>query len=127
MKRSVESQFGYCLLIWMFHSRKVNSEITHLQKRPLRIVYDKYITLFEDLLQKDSSLKFTIKTFKKRIANPILSESFPLRPIAYNLRSQTDSSVCFINTTHLTPPNILHIKYGKIDKPSAVCIGKKVN
>ena len=124
MKRSVESQFGYCLLIWMFHSRKVNSEITHLQKRPLRIVY-KYITLYEDLLQKDSSLKLTIKTFKKRIANPILSESFPLRPIVYNLRSQTDSSVSFINTTHLTPRNILHLKYGKIDKASAVLLGRR--
>ena len=124
MKRSVESQFGYCLLIWMFHSRKVNSEISHLQKRPLRIVY-KYITLYEDLLQKDSSLKLTIKTFKKRIANPILSESFPLRPIVYNLRSQTDSSVSFINTTHLTPRNILHLKYGKIDKASAVLLGRR--
>ena len=124
MKRSVESQFGYCLLIWMFHSRKVNSEITHLQKRPLRIVY-KYITLYEDLLQKDSSLKLTIKTFKKRIANSILSESFPLRPIVYNLRSQTDSSVSFINTTHLTPRNILHLKYGKIDKASAVLLGRR--
>ena len=124
MKRSVESQFGYCLLIWMFHSRKVNSEITHLQKRPLRIVY-KYITLYEDLLQKDSSLKLTIKTFKKRIANPILSESFPLRPIVYNLRSQTDSSASFINTTHLTPCNILHLKYGKIDKASTVLLGRR--
>ena len=26
MKTFVESQFGYCPLIWMFHSRKVNSK-----------------------------------------------------------------------------------------------------
>ena len=26
-----ESQFGYCPLIWMFYSRKVNSKINHLQ------------------------------------------------------------------------------------------------
>ena len=30
MKISVESQFGYCPLIGMFHSKKVNSEINHL-------------------------------------------------------------------------------------------------
>ena len=39
MKTFVESQFGYCPLIWMFHSRKVNSKIYHLQGRSLRIVY----------------------------------------------------------------------------------------
>ena len=39
MNTFVESQFGYCPLIWMFHSRKVNSKIYHLQGRSLRIVY----------------------------------------------------------------------------------------
>ena len=33
MKTFVESQFGYCPLIWMFHSRKVNSKINHIQGR----------------------------------------------------------------------------------------------
>ena len=57
MKTFVESLFGYCPLIWMFHSRKVNSKINHLQERSLRIVYNDYITWFEDLLKKDSSFK----------------------------------------------------------------------
>ena len=38
MKTFLESQFGYCPLIWMFHSRKVNSQINHLQERYLRII-----------------------------------------------------------------------------------------
>ena len=38
MKTFVESQFGYCLLSWMFHSRKANSKINHSQERCLRIV-----------------------------------------------------------------------------------------
>ena len=54
MKTFVESQFGYCPLIWMFHSRKVNSKINHLQERSLRIVYNDYITSFEDLLKKNN-------------------------------------------------------------------------
>ena len=57
MKTFVKSQFGYCPLIWMFHSRTVNSKINHLHKRSLRIVYNDYITLFEDLLKKDKSFK----------------------------------------------------------------------
>ena len=110
MKTFVESQVGYCPLIWMFHSTKVNSKINHLQERSFRIVYNDYITLFEDLLKKDNSFKFhhkniqslAIDFFKveKGIANPILCEIFPLRSIDYNLRSQTDFSVSSVNTTH---------------------------
>ena len=50
MKSFAEFQFGYCSLIWMFRRRKVNSKINYLQERSLRIVYNDYITLFEDLL-----------------------------------------------------------------------------
>ena len=32
-KTVVESQFGYCPLIWMFHSSKVNSKTIHLPER----------------------------------------------------------------------------------------------
>ena len=84
MKTFVESQFGYCSLIWMFHSRKVNSKINHLQERSLRIVYNDYIISFEDSLKKDNSFKvqhrniplLAIELFKvkKGIANPILCD-----------------------------------------------------
>ena len=64
MKACVESQFGYCPLIWMFHSRKVNCKINHLQERSLRIVYNDYINLFEDLLKKDISFKIHHKNIQ---------------------------------------------------------------
>ena len=91
MKTFVESQFRYCLLIWMFHSRKVNSKINHLQERSLRIVYNDYITSFEDLLKIDNSFEIHHKNIrslaielfkvKKGIAKPILCDIFPLRSI----------------------------------------------
>ena len=109
MKTFVESQFGYCPLIWMFRSWKVNSKISHLQQRSLRIVYNDYMISFEDLLKKDNSFKIhykniqslAIELFKveKGIANPILCDIFPLRSIDYNLKSQTDFSVISVNTT----------------------------
>ena len=37
MKTFVESQFGCCPLIWMFHSRGLNSKINRIHERALRI------------------------------------------------------------------------------------------
>ena len=34
----IESQFVYCPLIWIFHSRRVNNKINHLHERSLCIV-----------------------------------------------------------------------------------------
>ena len=39
LKTCIEFQFAYCLLIWIFHCRKVNNKINHLHECSLRIVY----------------------------------------------------------------------------------------
>ena len=52
------SQFSYCPLVWMFHSRTLNNRINHLHERALRIAYQDSSSSFEDLLCKDGS--FTI-------------------------------------------------------------------
>ena len=51
----IESQFNYCPLIWMFHSRTVNNKINLLHERALRIVYSDFKSPFEGLLMKDNS------------------------------------------------------------------------
>ena len=53
MKMLVESQFNYCPLIWMLHSRTLNNKINRLHERALRIVY--YKSSFSTLLEKDGS------------------------------------------------------------------------
>ena len=55
-KAFIESQFAYCPLIWMFHSRELNNKINRLHKRALRIVYQDNDLSFEELLQKDNSV-----------------------------------------------------------------------
>ena len=47
MKAFIESQFGYCPLIWMFHSRKLNNKINKLHERALRLVYKDQDSTFE--------------------------------------------------------------------------------
>ena len=58
MKSFFLSQFSYCPLIWMCHSRKLNSRINRLHERSLRVVYGDNLSSFEELLLRDQS--FTI-------------------------------------------------------------------
>ena len=52
MKAFICSQFGYCPLVWMFHSRKISS----LHERALRVVYRDYKATFCELLSEDKSV-----------------------------------------------------------------------
>ena len=100
MKTFIESQFGCCPLVWMFHGRIVNKKINPLHERALRIVYKDYISSFEDLLKRNKSVtiqhrniqSMAIALFKvkQNLSNSMLSIIFPTRSISYNLRSQTD-------------------------------------
>ena len=56
MKAFIESQFNYCSLIWMFHSREINNKINNLRERALRITYKDTESSFEELLVKDNSV-----------------------------------------------------------------------
>ena len=56
MKAYIISQFGYCPLVWMFHSRGLNNKINSLHERALRITYGDRSSSFEDLLKKDNSV-----------------------------------------------------------------------
>ena len=55
MKTFIESQFSYCPLIWMFHSRALNNKINRIYERGLRTVYSDYTSFFNELLDKDGS------------------------------------------------------------------------
>ena len=100
MKTFIESQFGYCPLIWMLNGRIVNKKINQLDQRILHIVYKDYISSFENLLKRDKSVtihhrniqSMAIELFKvkQNLSNSMLSNIFPTRSISYNLRSQTD-------------------------------------
>ena len=55
-KAFIACEFGYCPLVWMFHSRKVNSRVNKLHERALRIMYQDYASSFTELLEKDNSI-----------------------------------------------------------------------
>ena len=89
MKAFVQSQFGYCPLVWMCHSRVLNSRINRIHERALRIVYNDYTSTFTILLDRDKSFTvhqrniqtLAIEVFKvvNNISPLIMKSVFPLK------------------------------------------------
>ena len=105
MKSFINSQFGYCPLVWMFHSRKINNRINKLHERALRIVFNDNVSTFRNLLIKDNSVTIherniqalAIELYKvlNNISPEILSSVFPLKD---NIRYPTKSRFKTRNT-----------------------------
>ena len=98
MRTFIESQFNYCPLIWMFHSRTLNDKINKLHERALRLVYKDDNLTFQQLLEKDKSVtiherniqKLAIEMYKvKNNLSPLpVQELFKQRDQTYNLRKE---------------------------------------
>ena len=58
------SQFGYCPLVWMNHSRTLNNRINGLHERALSLVYNEFSLHFSELLEKDKSLTIHQRNFQ---------------------------------------------------------------
>ena len=56
MRAFINSQFKYCPLAWMFHSRKLHHKIDRIQERALRVTYRDYESSFEVLMEKNRSI-----------------------------------------------------------------------
>ena len=65
MRTFIESQFNYCPLLWMFHSRILNEKINKLHERALRLVYKNDNLTFQQLLEKDKSMTIHERNLQK--------------------------------------------------------------
>ena len=101
MRAFISSQFGYCQLVWMFHSRRLNNRINNIHERALRLVYRDYSrTSFKALLQIDKSVTIhqrnlqvlIMEIFKTKVGiNPeIMNEIFIFKKPIYDFR-KTDT------------------------------------
>ena len=101
MKAFIESQFNYCPLIWMFHSRTLNNKINRIHERALRTVYSDYNSSFNELLDKDGSftihqrnvqsLAIEIYKYLHGLSPAILNEVFKVNEtIPYDLRMRNE-------------------------------------
>ena len=58
------SQFDYCPLICMCHSRKIYHKINRLHGKWLRIIYNDKTSPYEELLSKDGSVSMHLRICK---------------------------------------------------------------
>ena len=58
MESFITSQFNYCSIVWMCHSRSLNNKVNRIHESALHIVYQGFQSSFSALLVKDNS--FTI-------------------------------------------------------------------
>ena len=96
MNAFFNSQFNYCHVIWMCHSRALNNKIKILHERCLRIIYNDKTSTFKELLEKDNSVSIHYRNIQAlaigmyKVANgmapEIINEIFQLREKShYNL------------------------------------------
>ena len=98
LKSFIESQFAYCPLVWMFHSRALDNRINKLHERALRLVYKKTLLTFDELLQIDKSFTIHHRNLQKlatemyKIKNDMspamMKLIFPESTNPYNLRNK---------------------------------------
>ena len=97
MNSVFRSQFNYCPLIWVCHSRTNNRKINRLHERCLRIIYNDKRSSFIKLLEKDNSVSIhqrnlqilAIEMFKvsNGLSPVLMNDIFKLRgEQTYNLR-----------------------------------------
>lgn len=74
MKAFFESQFSHCPLVWMCHSRTINTRINNLHQRVTSMVYKDDTASFEELLRKDGSV-----TIHQRNLQFLVTEMFKVK------------------------------------------------
>ena len=111
MNAFFKSQFSYCPLVWMFHSRTLNNRINKLHERCLRIIYNDKVSSFQELLDQDKSV--TVHTRNLQIlatemfkvsndtAPQIFADIFSSRSHSnYNLRHQSQFNFPRVKTVY---------------------------
>ena len=110
MKAFINSQFGYCPLVWMNDNRKINNRINRIHERALRVVYNDDNATFEQLLEKDNAVKIHDRNLqvlatemlkvKLGIAPVIMNNVFRILKNDYNTRKADEFQSHYVKTVH---------------------------
>ena len=111
MNTFISSQFGYCPLVWMFHSRKLNNRINRLHERALRVVYNDDKSSFEELLTKDES--FTVHERNiQTMAIELYKVAYGLSPKIMNLIFPLKDQIIYPTENIFKTCNVKTVSWG---------------
>ena len=111
MHAFILSQFGYCPLVWMFHSRKLNNRINNLHERALRIVYQDSKSSFKQLLIKDESFSIHVRNIQS-LAIELYKVWYGLSPEIMNFVFPLKISSRYPRENHFQTRNVKKVAYG---------------
>ena len=97
----ITSQFSYCPLVWMLHSRTLNNRINKIHEKALRPVYkNEAFSSFDDLSKTDKSVSIQQKNLqilateiyktKNDLGPKIMKDTFHFIQKPYNLRNDPE-------------------------------------
>ena len=130
MNAFFNSQFSHCPLLWMFHSRCINTKINNLHFRALRMIYQDDASSFKELLVKDGSTtihqqnlqSLAIEMFKVKsgIAPTFMENIFSINE---NINSENVSANTRSQSQFYNPDNPRKVNTGL---QTLRCIGPKI-
>ena len=120
MKAFFTSQFSYCPLVWMRHSRTNNNKINRLHERCLQIVYNDKRFSFRELLEKDGSVSIHMRNIQilatrmckliNKLSPPIMNRVFKLNSDSrYNLKYILQISRSLVKSVYHGTENISYL------------------
>ena len=108
----INSQFGYCPLVWFFCSPKINNRMNRIQGRALRIVYKDYVSTFAQLLEKDSSVSIHIRNLQVLATEGFKARNNLCPPIIQNILRATEPAYCLRRDTVFESRRMQTQRYG---------------
>ena len=106
MKAFFMSQFSYCPLVWMCHSRTLNNKINKLHEMALRLVYDDKQSTCEELLNINKSITIHHRNLQVLVTE-LYKVHYGLAPEPMNdIFEKRDVTYNFINNSTLKTRNI---------------------
>ena len=102
MKSCITSQFSYCPLVWIFHSRKLNNKINAIHEKVLRIDWCDKHSPFQQSLDNSVSMHHRNEMFKvnMNLSPDLINDIFLKRTNTYTLRRNDRFSIRQVNSVY---------------------------
>ena len=120
MNSFFKTQFSYCPLIWMSHSRENKRKINRLHERCIRTIYKDKQSSFNKLFEKEGSVSIhernlqVLTTEMYKISNglstPHMKDIFPVNRNPYNVRQNSQFSKPRISTVYYGTESISNVR-----------------